>query len=104
MLTKAYYVYILANKKYGTLYVGVTNNLMQRVYQHKTHAVKGFTDKYNLDMLVYFEESASVESVIIREKQIKNWRRQWKINQINGMNPKWSDLSLEFMDSEINSE
>ena len=100
-----YYVYILASRKNGTLYTGVTSNLENRVLQHKTHAFNhSFTARYGVGMLVYYEHTTSIESAIAREKQIKQWRRQWKINQINSINPEWRDLSDYFMDSEINSE
>lgn len=91
-----YYVYILANKPKGTLYIGFTNDLRRRVHEHKSRAIKGFTGKYNIKSLVYFEDTSDVESAIIREKQLKNWHRQWKINLIESTNPEWKDLSTEW--------
>ena len=87
-----YYVYILAGKRNGTLYIGVTNNLIKRVYEHKNDLVEGFTQKYNVHQLVYFEQTSDIESAITREKQMKKWKRYWKIKLINKMNPTWSDL------------
>lgn len=89
---KDHYVYILASKKNGTLYIGVTNDLIKRVYEHKQHLVKGFTDKYNVDRLVYFEMTASISCAIAREKVLKKWKRQWKIDLIEKTNPSWNDL------------
>ncbi|MDH5613241.1 MAG: GIY-YIG nuclease family protein [Gammaproteobacteria bacterium] len=90
-------VYILANKKYGTLYVGVTSNLQQRIYQHKNNLFQGFTSKYEVHDLVYFELHDNMEAAITREKQIKKWNRDWKINLITTRNPKWKDLYLEIL-------
>ena len=87
-----YYVYILASKRNGTLYIGVTNNLIERVWQHKNKVVDGFTKKYGVDKLVYYETISDIESAIKREKQLKNWHRQWKINLIQSKNPQWRDL------------
>ena len=92
MLTKAYYVYILTNFTNSVLYTGVTNNLVRRVYEHQNHLVKGFTDKYNVTKLVYFEATDDIEGAIAREKQIKGGSRKKKTNLINSMNPKWNDL------------
>ncbi|HTE21942.1 MAG TPA: GIY-YIG nuclease family protein [Candidatus Limnocylindria bacterium] len=94
---KAYYVYILASKQNGTLYIGVTNNLTRRIGEHKSKAVKGFTEKYGVHILVYFEETPNIEAAITREKQLKNWQRAWKIVLIEKENPYWHDLSREFM-------
>ena len=85
-------MYILASKRNGTLYTGVTSALAQRVWQHKTKAVEGFTAKYGVDRLVYFEAHADAASAITREKQIKKWRRAWKIELIEQRNPQWHDL------------
>ena len=87
-----YYVYIMASKKKGTLYIGVTNNLIKRVYEHKNNLVKGFTKKYGIHNLVYFEQTDDVNSAIQREKRLKTWQRQWKIELIEKMNPDWEDL------------
>jgi putative endonuclease len=89
---KQAYVYILANKKHGTLYLGVTSNLVKRVYQHKTNIVEGFTEKYNVKNLVYFETTPCIASAIQREKQLKKWNRAWKIRIIEEFNPEWKDL------------
>ncbi len=89
---KRFYVYILSSKRNGTLYAGVTSSLAQRVWQHKTNAVAGFTARYSVHRLVYFEEHADADSAIQREKQIKKWRRAWKINLIEERNPTWRDL------------
>ncbi len=77
---KNYYIYILTNKKNGTLYIGITNNLVRRIYEHKNGLIDGFTKKYKIKMLVYFESTSDVLSAIAREKRIKNWNRQWKID------------------------
>ena len=79
--------------KSGTLYTGVTNNLERRIYEHKHHLVKGFTNKYNIDKLVYFEETNDISAAITREKQIKGWLRKKKIALIESVNPDWKDLS-----------
>ena len=85
-------MYILASKKNGVLYVGVTSNLIQRIWQHKNNQVSGFTQKYNAHILVYFEVHEIMESAILREKQIKKWKREWKISIIEKSNSKWLDL------------
>lgn len=87
-----YYIYILTSKKNGTLYIGVTSDLVKRVYEHKNELVKGFTQKYAIHNLVYFETTESIESAIMREKQLKKWDRAWKINLIEKNNPVWKDL------------
>jgi len=89
---KQYYVYILASKKNGTLYIGVTNNLIKRIYEHKNNFVEGFTKKYNVHLLVYYEIYDNVKEAILREKRIKKWKREWKIKLIEKMNPNWVDL------------
>ena len=86
------YVYIITNKNNSVLYVGVTSDLVRRVYQHKNKLVDGFSKRYNLDKLVYYEFSENIETAIQREKQLKNWHRGWKINLINEKNPNWDDL------------
>jgi putative endonuclease len=87
-----YYVYIITNQKYGTLYIGVTNDIIRRIWDHKQKTIKGFSEKYNLDKLVYYETTESIETAITREKQLKNWQRQWKIEMIDKFNPEWTDL------------
>ena len=89
---KAYYVYILTNKYNTTLYVGVTNNIIRRVYEHKNKLVKGFTERYNLDKLIYYEVTDSIESAILREKQIKNYSRAKKEILIENFNKDKTDL------------
>jgi putative endonuclease len=89
---KNYYVYIVTNKPRGTLYIGMTNNLVRRVYEHRDGLIDGFTRKYNLKRLVYFEVFNRVEDAIHREKRLKKWNRQWKIELIEGVNPEWIDL------------
>ena len=89
---KQYYVYILANKRNGTLYIGMTNDLQKRVYEHKNDLIKGFTQKYNVHNLVYYETFNNVWETIAREKQMKKWNRQWKSDLIEESNPKWKDL------------
>jgi putative endonuclease len=87
-----YYVYILASRKDGAIYVGVTNDIVRRVYEHRTKAVPGFTAKYNITRLVWFEIYDDPESAISREKELKKWKRAWKIQLIEAKNPKWDDV------------
>ncbi|NDE90730.1 MAG: GIY-YIG nuclease family protein [Alphaproteobacteria bacterium] len=89
------YVYILASGRHGTLYIGVTTDLVQRVSEHKAKAAKGFTAKYNVDQLVYYEVYDDIISAINREKNMKAWKREWKINHIIKDNPEWRDLFYE---------
>jgi putative endonuclease len=88
----SYFVYLLASECHGTLYVGVTNDLVRRVHEHRTDAVAGFTSRYGVHRLVWFEGAPSVEAAIQREKQLKNWKREWKIALIERENPQWQDL------------
>ncbi len=85
-------VYIMASKPNGTLYIGVTSNLVKRVWEHKANLVKGFTNKYHVHGLVWYEQHEEMESAIVREKQLKKWNRQWKVRLIQELNPNWSDL------------
>ena len=97
-----FYVYILANAHNTTLYIGMTNDLQRRVYEHKTHLNKGFTYRYNIDKLVWYEIFSDPNSAIVREKQLKKWNRAWKERIKNEMNPEWKDLSEEwFGDSRL---
>jgi putative endonuclease len=96
-MPKQYYVYILASHRNGTLYTGVTNDLIKRVWQHKNDLLKGFTKKYQVHNLVYFEETSDVESAIAREKQLKKWRRRWKLELIEKKNPDWKDFYKEIV-------
>ena len=94
---KMYYIYIVSSLS-GTLYTGVTSNLEQRVYQHKHKLFNGFTKKYNVDRLVYFEETTDINTAIAREKEIKGWRRSKKIVLIKSLNPKWKDLAADWFE------
>ena len=94
-MTGSYFVYILASRRNGTLYVGVTNNLVRRISEHKSKVVPGFTRKYSVDKLVYFEEYASILEARARERALKRWDRAWKLALIEEMNPQWRDLSDE---------
>jgi len=87
-----YYVYILTNKPNGTLYIGITNNLNRRIWEHKNDLVDGFSSKYRIHRLVWYEEATSPLAAITREKQIKKWNRSWKVRIIEEMNPDWDDL------------
>jgi putative endonuclease len=89
---KNYYVYIMANERNGTLYIGVTNNLIKRVYEHKNNLVKGFTQKYQVHLLVFYEITPNITAAITREKQLKHWNRAWKLRLIEENNPDWRDL------------
>ena len=91
-MTRQFYVYILANKRNGTLYVGVTSDLVKRTWEHKQDLIEGFTRKYGVKTLVYYEVHQGSETAITREKQIKKWERAWKIRLIEKDNPDWADL------------
>ncbi|TJY55906.1 GIY-YIG nuclease family protein [Sinimarinibacterium sp. CAU 1509] len=88
----SYYVYLLASRRNGTLYVGMTNDLIRRVWEHKTGAVDGFTKRFNVHQLVWFEQTDDPAAAIAREKQIKKWNRAWKLKLIEAQNPQWKDL------------
>ena len=92
-----YYVYILTNKTNTTLYIGMTNDLKRRLYEHKNKLIPGFTEKYNVNKLVYYEKTTDVKSAIQREKNIKKWNRDWKLELIKKTNPNFNDLSLEWI-------
>jgi putative endonuclease len=96
MLEKFYYVYILASHRNGTLYIGVTDNLIKRSWEHKNAAVKSFTEKYKVHNLVYYETTNDISAALQREKQLKKWNRQWKIELIEKENPDWVDLAKEY--------
>ncbi|MBE6865989.1 MAG: GIY-YIG nuclease family protein [Ruminococcaceae bacterium] len=96
MENNMYYVYILSNWNNQVIYIGVTNNLETRLYEHKNKLIDGFTKKYNIDKLVYFEETADVKSAIEREKQLKGRIRERKNSLINSVNPDWKDLSISW--------
>ena len=91
-MEKQFCVYMLASKERGTLYIGVTSNLPKRIWEHKNGVVEGFTEKYEVHNLVWYEPHETAESAIMREKQMKEWKRQWKINLIEENNPHWEDL------------
>jgi putative endonuclease len=93
-----YYVYILSNKKHGTLYIGLTNNLERRMFEHKHKLIDGFTKKYGLDKLMYFETFQYINDAIKREKNMKKWKRQWKIELIEEDNKFWKDLAIDWID------
>jgi putative endonuclease len=93
----SYYVYILASRRNGTLYIGVTNDLVRRVYDHKTRTIEGFTEKYGVHTLVYYEPYTDVYDALTREKRLKKWKRQWKIDLIEGTNPGWKDLYSQIL-------
>ena len=88
----AYFVYIMASQRHGTLYIGVTNNLIRRVYEHREKITPGFTAKYNVNRLVWFDQTDSIEAAIQHEKRLKHWQRAWKIEMIEKANPEWEDL------------
>lgn len=90
-----YYVYILTRKRNSVFYVGVTNNLIRRIHEHKTGLVEGFTKKYDVKKLVYYEQFEDIQLAIQREKSIKKWKRQYKINAIEALNPDWKDLYFD---------
>lgn len=91
-MDKEFYVYIMTSQRKGTLYVGVTSDLVKRVWQHKNNAVEGFTKKYEVHQLIYYEQHATAETALNREKRLKEWKRQWKIDLIESINPYWNDL------------
>jgi putative endonuclease len=94
---KRYFAYLLASKPYGTLYVGVTSDLANRTWQHKNDLIEGFTKKYGVHLLVWFEEWGDIGDAIDREKQIKGWNRAWKVKLIEKQNPTWKDLYEDFL-------
>ena len=97
-MRKSYYVYILTNKKHGTLYIGITGNLERRIYEHKMKFIDGFSKKYNLTKLVHYEETDEITIAIEREKRMKKWYRKWKIELIEKDNPQWIDLAEDWYD------
>ena len=96
-MNKRGYVYLLTNKKHGTLYTGATTNLISRIHAHRNKVVKGFAAKYNLTRLVYFEVYEDLENAFKREKRLKNWNRKWKIELIEESNPNWDDLFFSIL-------
>ncbi len=91
-----FYVYILASKRNGTLYIGLTNDIERRIQEHKTKQVKGFTSKYSINLLVYYEQHHNYDEAFERERQLKKWNRKWKLELIEKSNPDWEDLSKEW--------
>jgi putative endonuclease len=91
-----YFVYLLTNWNHRVMYVGVTNDLERRVFEHKHKLLKGFTEKYNVNQLVYFEETSDIGAALAREKEIKKWRREKKNRLVSGVNPSWEDLSKDW--------
>jgi putative endonuclease len=98
-MSRQYYVYILASKT-RRLYIGVTNDLRRRVWEHRHKITKGFAERYRINRLVHYEATTSIESAILREKRLKSWPRIWKIRLIEGHNPEWKDLAEEWYDGE----
>lgn len=90
-----YFVYIMASKRRGTLYVGVTNDLVRRVHEHRTGSIEGFTSKYLVKHLVWYESTSSIDAAITHEKRVKRWRRDWKFDLVETTNPEWRDLYEE---------
>ena len=103
-MSRTYYVYILASKRNGTLYIGVTNNLIKRVYEHKNNLIKGFTSKYNVHLLVYFEQTNDINAALQKEKQLKKWNRKWKLELIEKRNPQWKDLSEDWIPDQVGND
>ncbi|MBQ8458743.1 GIY-YIG nuclease family protein [bacterium] len=103
-MQKQYYVYILTNYNNTTFYIGVTDNLLRRLHEHKNKITKGFSAKYNLNKLIYFECTNFIEDALNREKQLKNWHRDWKLNLVKSTNPDFKDLGPEIGYVEIDSE
>ncbi len=96
-MEKSFYVYILASRRNGTLYIGVTSDLLKRVWEHKKKLVEGFTERYSVDKLVYYEQFQDAESALRREKRMKKYNRKWKIDLIEKSNPDWKDLYEELL-------
>lgn len=94
---KSYWIYIVASETNGTIYIGMTNNLIRRIYEHKNNLIKGFTYKYNVHKLVYTEQFERPEEALYRESQLKAWRRIWKLELINKANPAWKDLYFDLL-------
>ena len=96
-MEKEFYVYIMSSQRNGTLYVGVTSNLINRVWQHKSSEIEGFTNRYKVHDLVYYEKHENACSAIHREKRLKDWRRKWKLELIESINPTWKDLYIDIV-------
>ena len=100
---RQYYVYILTNRRYGVLYVGLTNNLPRRMSEHRLKLMPGFTKEYGVVRLVYFEEHASITEARARERSLKRWRRDWKLKLVDQLNPEWRDLAEDFLPTALSS-
>jgi len=98
-----YYIYIITNIRNTVLYIGVTNNLKRRIWEHKNKIIKGFTYKYNCNKLVYFESTSDIESALNREKQLKKWNRQWKVDLVEENNKEWKDIAFELLPQDSQS-
>lgn len=96
-MKKTYYVYILSSRRNGTLYIGVTNDLERRLYEHRNNLIEGFSKRYKIHHLVYYESAEDVHAALQREKQFKRWTRKWKIELIEKVNPEWRDLADDLM-------
>ncbi|TAN41730.1 MAG: GIY-YIG nuclease family protein [Nitrospirae bacterium] len=96
-MSKSFYVYILASRRNGTLYIGVTSDLIKRIWEHRNKLAKGFTEKYGIDKLVYYEQFMDAENAIGREKRLKKYNRKWKLDLIESVNPAWNDLYDELL-------
>ena len=96
MKKENFYIYIISNKKYGTIYIGVTSNIHKRIWEHKTKVYTGFSKQHSLSKLVYYEVYSDVENAIMREKQLKDWKREWKLKLVDDFNFEWSDLYEKF--------
>ncbi|NDE90191.1 MAG: GIY-YIG nuclease family protein [Alphaproteobacteria bacterium] len=94
-MPEGFFVYILTNKKHGTLYIGMTNNIGRRIYEHQNGLIEGFTKKYNLKKLIYYEHYETHDEAFTRERRLKDWNRDWKIKLIETNNPEWKDISTE---------
>lgn len=103
-MSKQYYVYIMASKRNGTLYIGVTNDLERRVHEHKNESLEGFSKKYGTNVLVYFEETPDVYSALEYEKRLKNWNRKWKLDLIEKKNLHWEDLSESWIPDQVGDD
>lgn len=99
-----YYIYIVTNKKHGTLYIGMTYDLIKRMYEHRNKVLKGFSSKYNLTKLVYFEHHTNKWAAADRERKLKNWHRGWKLDLIEQFNPEWKDLTITLTDSDFRQD
>ena len=99
-----FYVYILASQRNGTLYIGVTRDLLKRIREHKSSSINGFTEKYQVKKLVYYEDTTHFQAAVTREKQLKKWNRKWKLELIEKFNPEWRDLYYEIGGGDFNEK